>query len=157
MVWLIVIVIGLVVFGSIMWLKPSPRDQRLAKLRMDAIKRQLKVSQFTFKPDSAKTGVRDNIMATSYTLLNPSVKGKAELKYRIVGQAAWDNEGLPEGFYWHDKGTAAEAAAFSEVVKSLTDELLLLEVFSNRITIMTAEHKTATAENYEAFLRALLP
>ena len=51
MVWLVVIVIALVVIGSVMWLKPSARDQRLAVLRLDAIKRGLQVSQFTFKPD----------------------------------------------------------------------------------------------------------
>ena len=87
MVWLVVIVIALVVIGSVMWLKPSARDQRLAVLRLDAIKRGLQVSQFTFKPDSAKNGVRDPVMATSYTLLNPAARGKGELVYRVAGQS----------------------------------------------------------------------
>ena len=39
MMWPIAILIGLIVFGSVYWLKPSPRDTRLAALRLDAIKR----------------------------------------------------------------------------------------------------------------------
>tara|TARA_B100001250_G_scaffold375312_1_gene362786 strand:- start:588 stop:1064 length:477 start_codon:yes stop_codon:yes gene_type:complete len=157
MVWLVVIVIALVVIGSVMWLKPSARDQRLAVLRLDAIKRGLQVSQFTFKPDSAKNGVRDPVMATSYTLLNPAARGKGELVYRVAGQSGWDTEGLPEGCSWHDKGSAADAAKITAALAMLTDDVLLLEVFTNRVTLMAAEHKTATAENYEAVLKALLP
>lgn len=152
MTWLIFVAIGLSLFGSIYWLKPSARDTRLAKLRFDAIKMGLQVRQFTFKPDSAKTGVREDITATSYTLML-DVKGQSELLYRVVGQPAWDADGLPEGLSWHNKGTEADADKIREAVRQLNDNILLLEVFSNRLVFMPAEGKEASAENYMAFLR----
>ena len=156
MMWPIAILIGLIVFGSVYWLKPSPRDTRLAALRLDAIKRHLQVRQFTFKPESAKNGVRDAVTGTSYTLMDSSKRDKAVLLWRVVGQAGWESDGLPDGLAWHDRGSAADAELLTSLLPSLQDDILLLEVFSNRVTLMAAEHKTATAENYEAFLTQIL-
>jgi len=158
MIWPIAILVGLIVFGSVYWLKPSPRDTRLAALRLDAIKRKLQVRQFTFKPDSAKTGVRDEFTGTSYTLMDPSPKKRegGQLLWRVVGQAGWDTDGLPEGIAWHNPGTPEDAALLSRLLKDLPDDLLLLEVFSNRVTLMPAENKTATAEAYEVFLQEVM-
>jgi hypothetical protein len=155
MSWLIFVAIGLSLFGSVYWLKPSARDTRLAKLRFDAIKLGLQVRQFTFKPDSAKTGVREDVTATSYTLML-DVKGQSELLYRVVGQPAWDSDGLPEGLSWHNKGSAEDAEKIRTAVEQLHDSILLLEVFSNRIVLMPAEGKEATAENYMAFLKLMV-
>ena len=157
MIWPVVILVVLVVFGSVYWMKPSPRDTRLAALRLDAIKRGLHVRQFKFKPESAKNGVRDEVWGTSFTYVKPELKKGGELRFRVVGQAAWDSEGLPEGLAWHDKGTPAEAALLCEKIGTLNDEIIMMEVFENRATIMTAEHKAATAESYEQFLKAFLP
>lgn len=158
MIWPIAILVGLVVFGSVYWLKPSPRDKRLADLRLDAIKRKLHVRQYTFKPDSAKTGIRDDFTGTNYTLMDPKPKkrGSGELLLRIVGQQGWDTEGLPEGLSWHDKGSEEDAKLVSDLIKDLSDEVLLLELYSNRVTLMPAEHKTANAAEYETFLQAML-
>ena len=35
--------------------------------------------------------------------------------------------------------------------------VVMLEVFSNRVSIMTREDEPATAENYETFMKQLLP
>lgn len=158
MIWPIALLVGLVVFGSVYWLKPSPRDKRLADLRLDAIKRKLHVRQYTFKPDSAKTGIRDDFTGTNYTLMDPKPKKRdsGELLWRIVGQQGWDAEGLPEGLSWHDKGSEEDAKLVSDLIQDLSDELLLLELYSNRVTLMPAEHKTANAAEYEAFLQAML-
>jgi hypothetical protein len=158
MIWPIAILVGLVVFGSVYWLKPSPRDKRLADLRLDAIKRKLHVRQYTFKPDSAKTGIRDDFTGTNYTLMDPKPKKRdsGELLWRIVGQQGWDTEGLPEGLAWHDHGSEEDAKLVSALIQDLSDDLLLLEVYSNRVTLMPAEHKTANAEAYEKFLQAVL-
>jgi hypothetical protein len=43
MVWLLIIVILLVAFGPILWLRPSPRDRRLTALRAQARKDGLRV------------------------------------------------------------------------------------------------------------------
>jgi hypothetical protein len=156
MMWPIAILIGLIVFGSVYWLKPSPRDTRLAALRLDAIKRHLQVRQFTFTPESAKNGVRDAVTGTSYTLMDGSKREKPVLLWRVVGQAGWESDGLPEGLAWHDRGSEADAKLLTALLPDLQDDILLLEVFSNRVTLMTTEHKTATAENYEQFLTQIL-
>lgn len=156
MMWPIAILIGLIVFGSVYWLKPSPRDTRLAALRLDAIKRHLQVRQFTFKPESAKNGVRDVVTGITYTLMNNKKRDKAVLLWRVVGQAGWESEGLPEGLAWHDRGSAEDAELLTSLLPGLNDNILLLEVFSNRVTLMAAENKAATAEGYEQFLAKIL-
>ncbi|WP_300427699.1 hypothetical protein [uncultured Thalassolituus sp.] len=157
MIWPVMLLVGLVVFGSVYWLKPSPRDKRLAELRLDAIKRKLQVRQFTYKPDSAKTGIRDDITGTSYTLMDNAKRNDSGLRWRVAGQGGWDTEGLPEGLAWHNQGTADDAARLTAALAELNDDLLLVEVFGNRVTMIPAERKTATAESYQRFLEALLP
>lgn len=173
MTWLIFIFAGLVIFGSVYWLKPSPRDTRLANLRLDAIKLGLQVRQQTFKVDAAKTGIRDDIAGTSYTLmraLSHSDKQTDSLKYRLVGQSGWETDGLSDGLAWHDwpaMGLERETPAWHQanqavadrvlpLLEALQDDLLLLEVFENRVTLMVAERKSASAEGYHALLEALL-
>ncbi|MDF1763592.1 MAG: hypothetical protein P1U57_09300 [Oleibacter sp.] len=157
MIWPIAILVGLIVFGSIYWLKPSPRDKRLAGLRLDAIKRNLQVRQFNFKPDAKGMGVRDDIFGTSYTLVNSEKKQPSELLFSVVRQAGWEMDGLPEGLAWNKRGSQADADQVAGIIDKLNDELWMLEVYGNRVIMMVAENKTATAENYEHCLRSLLP
>lgn len=154
--WLIVAAVGLSLFGSVYWMKPSARDTRLAKLRFDAIKAGLQIRQFTFKPDSAKTGIRDDITGTSYTLLRPGRQQGGELRFRVAGQPGWDSDGLPEGLSWHNQGTAGEAKHLREQLAGLNDRLLLLEVYENRVMLMAAEGKDASACAYKTFLESFL-
>lgn len=158
MTWAIVILVVLIVFGSVYWLKPSPRDTHLAALRLDAIKRKLQVRQYTFKPDSAKTGIRDSFTGTNYTLMDPKPKKRdsGELLWRVVGQQGWDTDGLPDGLAWHDQGSADDAALLTRLLADFPDDLLLLEVYRNRVTLMPAENKTANAAAYESFLTEIL-
>ncbi|WP_430462006.1 hypothetical protein ACQUQU_04240 [Thalassolituus sp. LLYu03] len=154
--WLIVGAVVMSLFGSIYWLKPSARDTRLAKLRFEAIRAGLQIRQFTFKPESAKNGVRDEVPGTTYTLLRAGKQQGGDLKFRIVGQKGWDAEGLPEGYSWHDQGTAADAERFKQALAAVKDHILLLEVYDNRVTLMAAEGKEATADAYKSFLSGFL-
>ena len=158
--WLIPLII-LVVVGSFMWIRPSPRDRRLAALRLDAIKLGLQVRQHTHKPQSEKNGVRDNITATSYTLLSRETPKDNAMQYRLVNQAAWDNDGLPDGYWWDSAPNEANKAALLDALQqhlpTLQDELLLLEADQRRVTMMVAERPSASAQNYHSFLQALLP
>ncbi|ASP40476.1 hypothetical protein CHH28_18130 [Bacterioplanes sanyensis] len=159
-VWLIPLVI-MAIIGSIFWLKPSKRDQRLATLRFDAIKAGLQVRQFTFKPQSEKNGVRDDVTATSYTLQAPGKNKAGELQYRIVSQPAWDNDGLPEGLWWDTQPNAAARQQLLTLLHEhwpqLQDDLLMLEADERRVTLMVSERPSASAANYQAFLQAFLP
>merc|ERR1711879_226119 len=127
----------------------------------------------TFKVDAARTGVRDDITGTAYTLILPvhhSDKQENDLKYRLVGQAGWETDGLPEGLAWHDwpgrhlerESTAwhqANQAVADDVLallNALDDDLLLLEVFDNRATLIAAERKSASAAGYKTLLEGAL-
>lgn len=158
MTWLIFIAAGLVIFGSVYWLKPSPRDTRIAALRLDAIKLGLQVRHHSFQPDSAKSGVRDVITGTSYSRMNNPGKPQGDLRFRIVGQPAWDSEGLPEGLSWHDKSRnpAEDCARIQEALASVKDPILLLEVYDNRVMLIAAENREASAGEYKKIIDAFL-
>lgn len=156
MTWVIFIAVGALFFGMISWLKPSARDKHLTDLRMKAMQNKLQVTHMLFNPSPEKNGVRDDVMGTSYSFLHPT-KRKGTLKYRIVKQAAWDTDFLPEGYAWHDQGTQEDAQRFTEALADLTDELLMLEVFDHRVTMITSEQKEANADNYQGFLKVFLP
>ncbi len=154
MIWLIVSIGVLTIIGSVMMLRPSPRDTRLAALRFDAIRNGLEVRSFTFKTNPAKTGIRDDIPGTSYTLWRDAKRQDGALKFRVVNQAGWDNDGLPAGLSWHNQGSAANAELLSRMLPQLQDDLLMLEVYENRVTLMAAENKTASAAAYQHFMEA---
>lgn len=156
MIWVIVGAGVLLIIGSIMMLKPSARDTRLAALRFDAIKQGLQVRQFVWQPDPKKTGIQEPLQATSYSLMRPGQPQPGELKFSLVARKGWDTEGLPDGFSWHKPGTAAQAAQVLALLPSLQDELLLLEVREHQVLLMAKEQQGASAAAYRAFLQALL-
>ena len=173
MTWMIFVLVGLVVFGSIYWLKPSPRETRLANLRLDAIKLGLQVRHQTFQVDSAKTGIRENITGTAYTrviLIQHNEQQKDELLFRLVGQSGWETDGLVEGLAWHDwpsralerdsdawhSANRSVAEKVLPLLQELDDDVLLLEVFKNRATLVPAERKTAQANAYDKLLNSIV-
>jgi len=164
MTWVIIAAVVMAIMGSVFWLKPSARDARLADLRFNAIRSGIQVRQFTFKPDAAKTGVRDDITATSYTWMKKATSHEdvagGELQYCVVRQPAWDQEFLPEGLSWHFKGDEQQAKKHAEklarLLPDLSDELLMLEVYERRVLMMTAEKQGSDAEQYLKFLQAVL-
>jgi hypothetical protein len=141
----IVVFIALAVFGSVYMLKPSPRQKRLAELRLEAIKLGLQVKLETFKVDSKKMGVRDDITATRYQRFNPAVKSQ-ELRWCIVRQEGWEQEGLSEGWSWNALTVHPDLTKLAELLGQLTDDVQMVEVYDNRASIMTIESKSSTAE-----------
>lgn len=141
----IVVFIVLAVFGSVYMLKPSPRQQRLAELRLEAIKLGLQVKLETFKPDSKKMGVRDDITATRYERFNPSVKSQV-LRWCIVRQAGWEQEGLAEGWSWNNMDQRPNLEKLSELLSKVGSDVQVIEVYDNRASLITIESKSSTAE-----------
>ncbi len=141
----IVVFIFLAVFGSVYMLKPSIRDQRLAKLRLDAIKLGLQVKLDKFKADSKKTGVRDDIVAARYLRFDADVKSQ-EFRWCVVRQAGWDTEGLPEGWSWHGNVNAPETSVLFNFLEQLSDDIVVVEVYDNRTCLMTTEGKATSVD-----------
>ena len=134
----------LAAFGSVYMLKPSARQQRLARLRYDAIKIGLQVKLETFKVDSKKMGVRDDIVAARYEILNADIKSQA-LRWCIVRQAGWEQEGLPEGWSWHGVGQKPDLAKLNALLATMTSDVVVIEVYDNRANVMTMENKASSA------------
>lgn len=141
----IVIFIVLAVFGSVYMLKPSPRQKRLADLRLEAIKLGLHVKLETFKVDSKKMGIRDDVVATRYERLDPSVKSQA-LRWSVVRQSGWEQEGLPEGWSWNVINQRPDVEKLASFLDALSDDVQVLEVYDNRASIFTLENKGSSAE-----------
>ena len=142
---IIAVLIILAVFGSVAMLKPSPRQQRLAKLRMDAIKLGLHVKLDTLKVNSKKTGVRDDIVAARYERFNTDVKSQA-LRWCVVRQAGWDQEGLPDGWSWHNITKRPDLDKLNELLLKVSDDVVVVEAYDNRASVMTLENKGSSAE-----------
>lgn len=156
MSWIVIVGALAFVFGSFMMLKPNARDSRLAKLRFDAVKEGLLIRQFKWESTPKKTGIYEPINTTSYTLQRPFTSKSGELKFAIVAQKGWETEHLPDGFSWHHVGTFEQADHFAQLLPQLQDELLLLEVWDNKVLLMAKETPTATAAAYKHFLEAFL-
>jgi len=153
---IIVVLIALAVFGSVAMLKPSPRQQRLAKLRMDAIKLGLHVKLETFKVDSKKMGVRDDIVATRYERFIPEIKSHA-LRWCVVRQAGWEQEGLPEGWSWNNSNQRPDLNKLYELLVKVGDDVRVVEVYDNRASILTIESKTSVAEQINQWVLEAQP
>lgn len=155
MIW-VVIAGFFAIVGSVLMLKPSARDSRLARLRMDALKEGLHVRQIIWQPESAKTGVYESINATSYTLVRPDTNQAGSLRFSVVKQKGWETTHLPASYSWHQQGSAADGQAVSAQLPLLQDELLLLEVWENKVLIMVKEQPNATAASYKEFMAMFL-
>lgn len=155
MIWIIAFGV-LLVIGSVMMLKPSARDTRLAALRFDAIKQGLQVRQFVWQSDAKKTGIQEPVQATSYSLMREGYAKTGELKFCLVARKGWDTDGLPPGFSWHKQGSEADAAKVQDMLPRLQDGLLVLEVWENKVLLMPKEQQGASAAAYRAFLQQFL-
>lgn len=154
--WIIILAAMLFIYGSFLMLKPNPRDARLAQLRLQAAQAGLHLRQYKWQSDPKKTGIYDSLFSTSYTLMRPEHNKPGELLYSIVKQKGWDTEHLPQGYAWHKIGTEEQAQHFNQQLEKLNDELLLIEVWENKISIMPKEETHASIENYQEFMRSFL-
>lgn len=141
---IIVVLVVMAIIGSVMMLKPSAKQARLAEQRLEAIKLGLQVKLETFEPESEKNGVRNDIRGALYLRYFPDVKSQ-KIKWRVVRQPAWDSEGLPESWSWHDKDETPDLAALNELLEALPEDVLLVEAFDNRVALITEESQQSTA------------
>lgn len=141
---IIILAVVMAVIGSVMMLKPSAKQARLAEQRLEAIKLGLQVKLENFEPESEKNGVRDNIRGALYLRFFPDVKSQ-QVKWRVVRQPAWDSEGLAESWSWHDKDAMPDLDKLNSLLKALPDDVLLVESFDNRVALICEESQQCTA------------
>lgn len=96
-----VIAVILVVVGSVVWVRPSPRDKKLAAWRQQALISGLKVKLEGFRADPKVSGIRDDIEGVSYQLFNSQPNKKDEMVWAVVLDEGWLQDHLPEGWSWY--------------------------------------------------------
>lgn len=117
------------------WVRPSPRDKKLATWRRDAIVAGIKVSLDTLKAEPKNSGIRDDVAGISYILYNPAPDKLDTLNWAVVKAEGWLNEGLPEGWSWHGQELASRAVAITELIALSPITILGLErtPYSSRV------------------------
>lgn len=155
-VWLVMIFVALVVVGSVVWIRPSPRDQKLAKWRRDAIMAGLKVRMQTLKAEPKNSGIRDDVEGVTYEWFNPAPNKTDTTKWAIVKVDGWLQDGLPDGWSWYGEVVDVDLDRIKGTIASLPFEVNALErtPISSRI-IWNENGKEFNASNLKVFLQTL--
>lgn len=125
--WILVILAILIVVGSVVWVRPSPRDQKLAAWRRDALVAGLKVSLQGLKAEPKQSGIRDDIEGASYTLYNPASQKGDELSWAVVKAQGWLQEDLPEQWSWYKENGHVSHAQVAQLIQDCPLEVLAIE------------------------------
>jgi hypothetical protein len=126
-VWLAMIFIALAVIGSVMWVRPSPRDQKLAKWRQEALMAGLKVRLQTLKAEPKNSGVREDVEGVTYELFNPEPDKLDKTTWAIVRVDAWLKDGLPEGWSWYGQEAQIDLNSVKQMIDALPVEVNAIE------------------------------
>lgn len=126
-VWFAMALIALAVVGSVMWIRPSPRDQKLAKWRRDALMAGMKVRLQTLKAEPKNSGIRDDVEGVTYEWYNPEPAKQDKLTWAIVKADGWLQEGLPEGWSWYGQEAEIDLQRVKDLIDSLPVEVNAIE------------------------------
>ena len=137
--WVVIIFAVLMVAGSVAWVRPSPRDKRLAEWRRDAIVSGLKVRLEGIAAEPKDSGIREDIEGVSYILYNPSAIKTDKLKWFVVKYDGWIKTGLPEDWSWHQFERAELADKISSLIKDAPLPILAIERTPNLSRIVWKE------------------
>ena len=99
--FIIVIVAILSVVGSVVWVRPSHRDVKLAKWRQQARVAGLQVKLEGLKAEPKESGIREDVGGASYYLHLPKAQKGDDVSWAVVKTEGWLNEGLDEGWSWY--------------------------------------------------------
>ncbi len=111
--------VALVIIGSIVWIRPSPRDKKLANWRRDALVAGLKVKLEGFRAEPKESGIRDDLTGASYQLFNMSPDKKDTTSWAVVSsEDGWLKDDLPEGWCWYKQ--EANAVLKAKIADAIT-------------------------------------
>ncbi|WP_320822559.1 hypothetical protein [Reinekea sp.] len=132
--WLPILAI-LFIIGSFMWLKPSPRDQFLAKLRSRALTQGFRLGSLRV-PDTSDYGrVKARFqMVTLYTLPLQLAAGPSA-RFTVLRTTGEAGTYLPEGWAWDEREGLSETQyeQLHRVLTSLPVSIQLISLSSDSI------------------------
>lgn len=127
----------LIVVGSFMWLKPSPRDQHLSQLRSDALGDGFRIGSLRV-PVLSEYG-RVNEQFEIVTLYQKSLRVDDAVKptFTVVRTTGESGAYLPNGWQWDGRSdlTDAHYAALKRLLETLPESLSVIDVSRELIGI----------------------
>ena len=156
MTYLVFILPVLVIIGAFMWLKPSPRDQRLAQLRSNALISGFRITSLKVN-DNSEQG-RVNQTQQIVTLYEVSlVPSKESLSEFIVQRTSGESGAyLPSGWAWEARSelSAEHYQALADLLASLPEAINLLALNRSAVGLCWDEMDEAVA--YDQLKQPLL-
>lgn len=97
----IVVLAILSVVGSVVWVRPSQRDVKLAKWRQEARVAGLQVKLEGLKAEPKDSGIRADVNGASYYLHQPKPEKGDNVSWAVVKTEGWLKEGLAAEWSWY--------------------------------------------------------
>ncbi len=116
---IIVIVAILSVVGSVVWVRPSKRDVKLAKWRLEARQAGLYVKLDGLVAEPKDSGIRDDIGGASYYLYETKSDKQDQLEWAVVKTQGWLQQGLPDEWSWYRQEMSLNHQQLQSLIASL--------------------------------------
>lgn len=123
----VAVLIMLVILGSVAWVRPSPRDKKIAKWRHEALVAGMKVSLQPLKAEPKESGIRDDIEGASYQLINKQPNKKDALVWTVVKTQGWMQEDLPESWSWYKENGHVDHEAVARLIEECPVEVIAIQ------------------------------
>ncbi len=117
--FIIVLVAILSVVGSVVWVRPSKRDVKLADWRQEARKAGLHVKLEGLAAEPRESGIRDDITGASYYLYNQQLDKTDELTWAVVNTHGWLQDNLLPEWSWYQREVTISSADLKSLMGSL--------------------------------------
>lgn len=124
---IVTILIMLVILGSVAWVRPSPRDKKIAKWRHEALIAGMKVSLQPLKAEPKDSGIRDDIEGASYQLINKVPNKKDGLVWTVVKADGWMKEDLPSEWSWYKVNGHVDHAEVAKLIEECPVEVIAIQ------------------------------
>lgn len=152
----LIFLVVMALVGTVYWLKPSSRERHLSHLREQARALGIKFSFNVLEIDSKATGLYEKRSGVFYRLAKEEATTKGELKFELVKEKGWYQDNLPIEYSWHKQPEHFCAKQFEQSLELLDDELLVLSLYENQVSMLCSEQSQATAQSYLDFLKVWL-
>ena len=124
---LIVIIAVLSVVGSVVWVRPSKRDVKLAKWRQEARVAGLYVKLDGLVAEPKDSGIRDDIGGASYYLYETNSDKHDQLTWAVVKAQGWLQQDLPDEWSWYKQQMPLNSQLLQELIESLPVPVFAIE------------------------------
>ena len=115
---LIIVVAVLSLVGSVVWVRPSKRDVKLAKWRQEARLAGLFVKLDGLVAEPKNSGIRDDIGGASYYLYETKSHKDDRLTWAVVKAQGWLQQGLPKEWSWYQQEMPLNSQRLHDLIES---------------------------------------